>query len=169
MIPAPVGPRLPAARHARPRRVYRGRRIAAWAALAGTGAVALGGWLLYARLDGCLATAGVDAALGSDPRARGCDGAFSILLLGPESGAGRNMECQDDGGARSGTAMLVHLVQGWEGAAVVTIPGETMVIRPGCLCPAARPRRPLRGRRSTRLTQWVAWPVPSGRSNGSAK
>ncbi len=114
MIPAPVGPRLPAARHARPRRVYRGRRIAAWAALAGTGAVALGvgccmrGWMAASPLPVWTRPSVPTLALVAAT-------ARSAFCCSVRNRAQGGTWGQDDGGARSGTAMLVHLVQGWEG------------------------------------------------------
>ncbi|WEB39551.1 LCP family protein [Streptomyces yunnanensis] len=104
--------------------------------------LALGGWLLYARLDANLATTDVDAALGSDRPTRGPDGSLNILLLGSDSRAGQNAEYgADAGGARSDTAMLVHLAKGRREATVVSIPRDTMVTRPACPLPNGRASR----------------------------
>ncbi|MFF0630329.1 LCP family protein [Streptomyces sp. NPDC004296] len=98
--------------------------------------LALGGWLLYARLDANLATTDVDGVLGADRPGRGADGSLTILLLGSDSRAGKNAKYGGvDGGARSDTAMLVHLAKGRQRATVVSIPRDTMLARPACPLP----------------------------------
>ncbi|MFF4602665.1 LCP family protein [Streptomyces sp. NPDC001339] len=122
-------------RRAGPRPGLKRRRLA-WTATSLAAVLALGGWLLYARLDANLATTDVNAALGSDRPARGPDGSLNILLLGSDSRAGQNAEYgADGGGARSDTAMLVHLAKGRRKATVVSIPRDTMVTRPACPLP----------------------------------
>ncbi|MFE3652607.1 LCP family protein [Streptomyces sp. NPDC059152] len=92
--------------------------------------------MLYARLAGADESPNVDAALGDDRPARTVAGALNILLLGSDSRAGKNGDYgQDLGGARSDTAMLVHLARGRSKAVVVSVPRDTMVDRPNCPLP----------------------------------
>ncbi|PNE38116.1 LCP family protein [Streptomyces noursei] len=125
-------------RRAGPRAGLKRRRLA-WTAASLAAVLALGGRLLYARLDSNLAATDVDAALGSDRPARGADGSLNILLLGSDSRAGKNAQYgAGDSGARSDTAMLVHLAKGRQQATVVSIPRDTMVARPACPLPNGR-------------------------------
>ncbi|MGD3112284.1 LCP family protein [Streptomyces sp. YGL11-2] len=128
--------RRPTRGRGRRRRAGPRRRRLAWTATSLAALLALGGWLLYARLDSNLATTDVDGALGSDRPARGAYGSLNILLLGSDSRAGKNAQYgAGDSGARSDTAMLVHLNKGRQQATVVSIPRDTMVARPACPLP----------------------------------
>ncbi|MGW1077291.1 LCP family protein [Streptomyces sp. NPDC002537] len=100
--------------------------------------------MLYARLDSNLSSTDVDAALGSDRPARSQDGSLNILLLGSDSRAGQNAEYGGgDSGARSDTAMLVHLAKGRRKATVISIPRDTMVARPACPLPNGGTSQPV--------------------------
>lgn len=63
-------------------------------------------------------------------------GALNILVLGSDSRSGKeNAELgggDEDSGARSDTAMVVHIDEGRTGATVVSIPRDTLVTRPSC-------------------------------------
>lgn len=62
-------------------------------------------------------------------------GALNILVLGSDSRDGkRNKELGGgtSGGARSDTAMVIHLDEGRTKATVVSIPRDTLVTRPSC-------------------------------------
>ncbi len=63
-------------------------------------------------------------------------GALNILVLGSDSRSGREnakLGGGDEGaGARSDTAMVVHIDEGRTGATVVSIPRDTLVTRPSC-------------------------------------
>ncbi|WP_327732139.1 LCP family protein [Streptomyces sp. NBC_00487] len=125
------------------------------------GALVLGaggaGWTFW-RLNDNIRSVDIDAALGdnrpaktgpttsadpSDPSASPSalpsalpSGALNILVLGSDSRSGtENAELGggDDGaGARSDTAMVVHIDEGRTGATVVSIPRDTLVTRPSC-------------------------------------
>ncbi|MGW1076302.1 LCP family protein [Streptomyces sp. NPDC002537] len=113
----------------------RGRtaRIVGWTAATGLAAAGVGGWLVYSKLDHNLTSTDLNAALGPDRPARTATGTLNILLLGSDSRAGANGKYgEDQGGARSDTAMLVHLAKGRKTAVVVSIPRDTMVARPAC-------------------------------------
>ncbi|WP_460068633.1 LCP family protein [Streptomyces sp. YKOK-I1] len=61
--------------------------------------------------------------------------AVNILVLGSDSRSGKeNQELGggDSSGARSDTAMVVHIDAGRTGATVVSIPRDTLVTRPSC-------------------------------------
>lgn len=100
------------------------------------GAVVLGGaglTYLYFRLDGNLTSVDLDAKLGGDRPENLPGGSTDILVLGSDSRAGENAEYgRDGGGARSDTAMVVHVYEDRKRASVVSIPRDTLVDRPAC-------------------------------------
>ncbi|MEV5431231.1 LCP family protein [Streptomyces sp. NPDC052701] len=138
-----------------------GRRPAALkaAGLALAGLLALGGaaagWA-YRHLDGNIRSVDINSALGDNRPARATatppgsaspppGGALNILVLGSDSRSGaRNQELGGghDSGARSDTAMVVHLAPGRTGATVVSIPRDTLVTRPSCPLPSGGSTRP---------------------------
>jgi LCP family protein required for cell wall assembly len=68
-------------------------------------------------------------------------GSLNILVLGSDSRSGKeNQELGggDSEGARSDTAMVVHLDAGRTKATVVSIPRDTLVTRPSCPLPSGR-------------------------------
>ncbi|MFF9777242.1 LCP family protein [Streptomyces sp. NPDC013978] len=130
--------------------------------LAGVLVVGAGGagWAFW-RLNDNIASVDIDAALGdnrpakirsspdpfasdpsaSDPSASAAaealpSGALNILVLGSDSRSGKEnakLGGGDEGaGARSDTAMVVHVDEGRTGATVVSIPRDTLVTRPSC-------------------------------------
>ncbi|MFP3987885.1 LCP family protein [Streptomyces sp. E11-3] len=106
---------------------------AAWAAAA---VVVLGGTGLgyvYFRLDGNLKSVDINGALGTDRPEDIDNGSMDILVLGSDSRDGANGEYGGgDEGARSDTAMILHVYQGHKKASVVSIPRDTLVTRPEC-------------------------------------
>ncbi|MFW6694021.1 LCP family protein [Streptomyces sp. MAR4 CNX-425] len=100
------------------------------------GAVILGGaglTYLYFRLNGNLTSVDLDAKLGGDRPEDLPGGSMDILVLGSDSRAGENAEYgRDGGGARSDTAMIVHVYEDRKRASVVSIPRDTLVDRPEC-------------------------------------
>ncbi|ALO95581.1 transcriptional regulator [Streptomyces hygroscopicus subsp. limoneus] len=118
-----------------------------------TGALVLGvaaaGWA-YWHLDHNIRSVDIDSALGDDRPARAAltpsataaadasplpTGSLNILVLGSDSRSGKdNQELGggDSGGARSDTAMVVHIDAGRTKATVVSIPRDTLVTRPSC-------------------------------------
>ncbi|WP_425245737.1 LCP family protein [Streptomyces sp. NEAU-NA10] len=137
----------------------RGRRSKALRAvgltLAGTlvlGAAAAG-WT-YWHLNDNIASVDIDNALGDNRPARAVTTpspsgtasatplpteAVNILVLGSDSRSGaENQELGggDSTGARSDTAMVVHIDAGRTGATVVSIPRDTLVTRPSCPLPS---------------------------------
>lgn len=119
------------------RRTASGRRkplvITAWVA---AGVVALGGaglGFVYFKLDGNLKSVDINAQLGKDRPSNVDNGSMDILVLGSDSRAGANSKYgRDEGGARSDTAMVVHVYQGHKKASVVSIPRDTLIDRPDC-------------------------------------
>jgi LCP family protein required for cell wall assembly len=62
-------------------------------------------------------------------------GSVNILVLGSDSRSGKENKALGGGsssGARSDTAMVVHLDEGREKATIVSIPRDTLVTRPSC-------------------------------------
>jgi LCP family protein required for cell wall assembly len=115
--------------------------------------VAAAGWA-YRHLDGNIKSVDINSALGDDRPARALttpsalasvsaspvpSGSLNILVLGSDSRSGRaNQELGggDSSGARSDTAMVVHIDAGRETATVVSIPRDTLVTRPSCPLPS---------------------------------
>ncbi|MGW4027901.1 LCP family protein [Streptomyces sp. NPDC004838] len=118
-----------------PRR-SRGRRAAvfvAWsvAVLLLIGASGLG--YVYFKLNGNLRGIDINAQLGNDRPSNVDNGSMDILVLGSDSRSGANAKYgRDEGGARSDTAMVVHVYEGHRSASVVSIPRDTLVDRPQC-------------------------------------
>ncbi|PBC61694.1 transcriptional regulator [Streptomyces sp. Tue6028] len=115
------------------------------------------GWA-YWHLGHNIKSVDIDSALGDDRPARAVptpsasatgsasasaaplpSGALNILVLGSDSRSGERNEKLgggDSGGARSDTAMVVHLDEGRRHATVVSIPRDTLVTRPSCPTPS---------------------------------
>ncbi|MEU1406260.1 LCP family protein [Streptomyces sp. NPDC005728] len=102
----------------------------------------------YWHLDDNIKSVDIDSALGDNRPAQAViapaasagasplpTGALNILVLGSDSRSGKaNQELGggDSSGARSDTAMVVHLDAGRTRASVVSIPRDTLVTRPSC-------------------------------------
>ncbi|CAL9559662.1 LCP family protein [Streptomyces sp. enrichment culture] len=135
--PASSGPRRRArGRRRKPRATHRkALTVAVWTA---AGIVAVGGTGLgyvYFKLNGNLSTVDINQALGTDRPAKADNGSQNILVLGSDTRAGGNRKLgggEDDGSARSDTAMIVHIYEGHKKASVVSIPRDTLVDRPEC-------------------------------------
>jgi LCP family protein required for cell wall assembly len=115
--------------------------------------IAAAGWT-YWHLNGNIKSVDINSALGDDRPARALtttsasasasasplpSGSLNILVLGSDSRSGRaNQELGggDSSGARSDTAMVVHIDAGRETATVVSIPRDTLVTRPSCPLPS---------------------------------
>ncbi|MGV9288842.1 LCP family protein [Streptomyces sp. NPDC003719] len=130
-----------------------GRSAIRTAGLALAGALLLGiaaaGWA-YWHLNGNIRSVDIDGALGDDRPVRPLtapsasesappSGALNLLVLGSDSRSGeenRELGGGDSEGARSDTAMVVHLDAGRTSATVVSIPRDTLVTRPSCPLPS---------------------------------
>ncbi|MCC9705110.1 LCP family protein [Streptomyces sp. MNU76] len=107
------------------------------------------GWWMYRSLDSNIKGVDIDGALG-DNRPRKASAALQatdILVLGSDSRAGDNAELDSGAvsGARSDTALVLHVSENRSEAVAVSIPRDTLVDRPSCtrangteLGPAAR-------------------------------
>jgi LCP family protein required for cell wall assembly len=120
---------------------------------------AAGGWI-YWRLNDNITSVDINSALGDDrpprpvitPAATSSatpspipGEALNILVLGSDSRSGaenRALGGGDSTGARSDTAMVVHLDPGRTGATVVSIPRDTLVTRPSCPLESGGATRP---------------------------
>ncbi len=122
--------------------------------LLGAGAA---GWV-YWQLDGNIGSVDINSALGDDRPARPLStpsadeplpaGPLNVLVLGSDSRGGeenRELGGGEDGGARSDTAMVVHLDAGRTAATVVSIPRDTLVDRPSCPLEDGESARPASG------------------------
>lgn len=124
----------PSRRRGKPR-----RRIWRWVVLALVLVLlACGGtaWWLYHRLDSNITGVDLNKSLGKDRPEKLPTSGQNILVLGSDSRAGaENKELGGGGsisGARSDTAMVVHIPEGRAKAVAVSIPRDTLITRPEC-------------------------------------
>ncbi|MFI8367135.1 LCP family protein [Streptomyces sp. NPDC085466] len=88
---------------------------------------------VYLKLDGNIQGVDINAQLGTDRPKNVDNGSMDILVLGSDSRSGDNGAYgKDEGGARSDTAMVLHVYEGHKEASVVSIPRDTLVDRPAC-------------------------------------
>ncbi|MFI6648854.1 LCP family protein [Streptomyces sp. NPDC050529] len=94
------------------------------------------GYWLYSQLDGNIKGVDIDKALGDDRPEKLPTSGQNLLVLGSDSRAGaENKELGGGGavsGARSDTAMVVHIPEGRSKAVAISIPRDTLVTRPEC-------------------------------------
>ncbi|MGQ4387611.1 LCP family protein [Streptomyces sp. SAS_270] len=109
------------------------------------------GWA-YWHLNHNIKSVDINSALGDDRPAKAVttpsasasasalpSEALNILVLGSDSRSGRENAALgggDSSGARSDTAMVVHIDRGRTTATVVSIPRDTLVTRPACPTPS---------------------------------
>ncbi|MDT9690116.1 LCP family protein [Streptomyces sp. P9(2023)] len=89
---------------------------------------------MYSSLDSNIKAVDVDKALGDDRPQKLPTAGQNLLVLGSDSRAGANAEL-DGGkvsGARSDTALVVHIPEGRTQAVAISIPRDTLVFRPEC-------------------------------------
>ncbi|GHA09366.1 transcriptional regulator [Streptomyces echinoruber] len=121
----------------RGRRLRRLRRAAVYGllvlAVAGCGA----GYWLYSSLEKNIKGIAIDKALGDDRPSRQPAAGQNILVLGSDSRAGANAALKTGtvSGARSDTALVIHVAQDRKKAVAVSIPRDTLVTRPRCTGP----------------------------------
>ncbi|MFC4493760.1 LCP family protein [Streptomyces ovatisporus] len=112
------------------------RRLLKAAAWTAGGVFVLGGSGLgfaYVKLNGNISGVDINAELGKDRPDDAPDGSVDILVLGSDTRSGANAEYgRGQAGARSDTAMIVHVNKEHDRASVVSIPRDTIVERPGC-------------------------------------
>nr|WP_234329810.1 LCP family protein [Streptomyces viridochromogenes] len=139
------------------RRVGRRSRVLKAAGLVLAGGLVLGvgtaGWA-YWHLNDNIKSVDINSALGDNRPPRGVTtpspsssaaasplptGSLNILVLGSDSRSGAENQELGGGsgtGARSDTAMVVHIDAGRTAATVVSIPRDTLVTRPSCPLPS---------------------------------
>ncbi|MFG3246387.1 LCP family protein [Streptomyces sp. NPDC048187] len=126
---APTGRR--SARPPKRRRVWRWVVLSLVLLLLVVGGV---GYWLYSDLNGNINGVDINEAIGDDRPEKLPTSGQNILVLGSDSRAGDNAEL-DTGkvaGARSDTAMVMHVPEGRTEAVAVSIPRDTLVTRPTC-------------------------------------
>ncbi|MCT9076029.1 LCP family protein [Streptomyces fulvoviolaceus] len=98
-------------------------------------AVAGTGYWLYSDLNGNIRGVDLDKAIGDDRPEKLPTTGRNLLVLGSDSRAGAN-SALDGGskvaGARSDTALVIHIPEGRTKAVAVSIPRDTLVTRPEC-------------------------------------
>ncbi|MFE1260083.1 LCP family protein [Streptomyces albogriseolus] len=115
----------------------RGRPTGRWILLtlavllvAGAGAA----YWLWSDLDGNINGVDINEAIGDDRPEKLPTSGQNILILGSDSRAGDNAELKTGkiAGARSDTALVMHIPEGRTQAVAVSIPRDTLVTRPEC-------------------------------------
>ncbi|MCX4547470.1 LCP family protein [Streptomyces sp. NBC_01387] len=91
-------------------------------------------WWLYSNLDGNIKGVDINRALGKDRPEKLPTSGQNLLVLGSDSRAGANGKIAggDVSGARSDTALVIHIPEGRSRATAVSIPRDTLVTRPEC-------------------------------------
>ncbi len=89
---------------------------------------------LYSGIDGNIKGVDIDKAIGDDRPEKLPTSGQNILILGSDSRAGANAKLNTGkvSGARSDTALVMHIPEGRKKAVAVSIPRDTLVTRPKC-------------------------------------
>ncbi|MCM1936718.1 LCP family protein [Streptomyces sp. G3] len=89
---------------------------------------------LYSSLNGNIEGVDLDKAIGDDRPQKLPTSGQNILILGSDSRAGANAELKTGkvAGARSDTALVMHIPEGRTRAVAISIPRDTLVTRPAC-------------------------------------
>ncbi|MFE4700002.1 LCP family protein [Streptomyces sp. NPDC056738] len=117
----------------KPRRRRRGRIVLLTLLILLLAAGGTAYWL-YSDLDGNIKAVDLDKAIGDDRPAKLPTSGQNILVLGSDSRAGANAALKTGhvSGARSDTALVMHIPEGRREAVAVSIPRDTLVTRPEC-------------------------------------
>jgi LCP family protein required for cell wall assembly len=113
------------------------RRVGRWIALSFVLVMLAGsgfGYWLYSDLSGKIKEVDLDRAIGEGRPAKLPTAGQNLLVLGSDSRSGANASL-DTGkvtGARSDTALVIHISEDRRKAIAVSIPRDTLVTRPGC-------------------------------------
>ncbi|MEW2259990.1 LCP family protein [Streptomyces sp. NPDC047869] len=110
-----------------------GRKILIGLAVLVVAAAGTAYWL-YSDLDGNIKGVDIDKAIGDDRPEKLPTSGQNILILGSDSRAGANasLGTGNVSGARSDTALVMHIPEGRTKAVAVSIPRDTLVTRPEC-------------------------------------
>ncbi|MEV7684855.1 LCP family protein [Streptomyces bungoensis] len=92
------------------------------------------GYWLYSGLDGNIKGVDIDKAIGDDRPEKLPTSGQNVLILGSDSRAGANaaLDKAKVSGARSDTALVMHIPEGRQKAVAISIPRDTLVTRPEC-------------------------------------
>ncbi|WP_353945324.1 LCP family protein [Streptomyces sp. HUAS MG91] len=92
------------------------------------------GYWLYSNLNGNIDGVDLDKAIGTDRPEKLPTSGTNVLVLGSDSRAGANAKLKTGNvsGARSDTALVMHIPEGRKQATAVSIPRDTLVTRPEC-------------------------------------
>ncbi|MEU7423541.1 LCP family protein [Streptomyces sp. NPDC040750] len=92
------------------------------------------GYWLYRDLDNNIKGVDIDKAIGDDRPQKLPTSGQNILILGSDSRAGANaaLHTGNVSGARSDTALVMHIPEGRKKAVAISIPRDTLVTRPQC-------------------------------------
>ncbi|MEU3521924.1 LCP family protein [Streptomyces sp. NPDC006654] len=98
--------------------------------LAGAGTA----YWLYSGIDGNIKGVDINRSIGDDRPEKLPTSGQNVLILGSDSRAGANAKLDDAkvSGARSDTALVMHIPEGRKQAVAVSIPRDTLVTRPEC-------------------------------------
>ncbi|MFJ5922595.1 LCP family protein [Kitasatospora sp. NPDC092948] len=117
------------------------RRIALWSTAGVVALAVTAGGLVYYRLNGNLSTFDSSGISKDRPDAASADAQgrvpVNLLLIGSDSRSGTNKDLGggEEGGARSDTAILLHVYADHKHAVGVSIPRDSLVAIPSCILP----------------------------------
>ncbi|MFJ6074117.1 LCP family protein [Streptomyces sp. NPDC093065] len=141
MPPAPESPRegrgsRRAGKNGKKKKRRTGRNILIGVAVLVVAAAGTAYWL-YSDLNGNINGVDINDAIGKDRPEKLPTSGQNILILGSDSRAGDNAELNTGkvAGARSDTALVMHIPEGRKEAVAVSIPRDTLVTRPECTKP----------------------------------
>ncbi|WP_328332622.1 LCP family protein [Streptomyces sp. NBC_00455] len=117
-----------------PRQRRRGLRIVLLVLLVLLLAAGGTAWWLYSNLNGNIKGVDINKSLGKDRPEKLPTTGQNLLVLGSDSRAGENGKIAGGNvsGARSDTALVIHVPEGRSRATAVSIPRDTLVTRPEC-------------------------------------
>jgi LCP family protein required for cell wall assembly len=122
-------------RRSAPRKRRRGLKITLGVVLVLLLAAGGTAYWLYSSLDGNIKGVDLDKAIGDDRPQKLPTSGQNLLVLGSDSRAGSNGDLAGGSvsGARSDTALMIHIPEGRASAIAVSIPRDTLVTRPDCV------------------------------------
>ncbi|MEU4107956.1 MULTISPECIES: LCP family protein [unclassified Streptomyces] len=130
---APGAPAGPGTSKAPKRKRRTGRKILVALAVVLVAAGGAGYWM-YDSLDSNIKGVDLDRAIGDDRPEKLPTSGQNLLVLGSDSRSGANAALHTGrvSGARSDTALVIHIPEGRKKAVAISIPRDTLVTRPEC-------------------------------------
>ncbi|MGN9793396.1 LCP family protein [Streptomyces sp. OZ13] len=122
-------------RRSAPRKRRRGLKITLGVALVLLLTAGGTAYWMYSSLDSNIKGVDLDKAIGDDRPQKLPTSGQNLLVLGSDSRSGSNggLAGGNVSGARSDTALMIHIPEGRSSATAISIPRDTLVTRPDCV------------------------------------